>query len=372
MSVIKRASVCVTNDLTNDQRVRKTCLALQKCGYSVEEIGRLLPDSQLFTPPYQIKRMKLWFKKGAFFYAEYNIRLFFYLLFTKTDLIFSNDLDTLLACFLVSRIRKKRLIYDTHEYFTEVPELVRRPKTQKIWRKIEEYIFPKLTAVITVNKSIANVYSEKYGKNVNIIRNIPLDIPLENSRNRTELNLPTDKKILILQGAGINVDRGAEELVLAMQFLPDFLLLIIGSGDVISSLKEMVIKLNIEEKVIFKAKMPSTELREYTRNADLGFAIDKDTNLNYHFSLPNKLFDYIHSNIPILASGLPEIKTIIEKYKIGSFISSHQPEEIANAVISMFNDIEKYNEMKKNTFTAQKELTWEKEEMKLLEIINNG
>ncbi|HOK36033.1 MAG TPA: glycosyltransferase [Paludibacteraceae bacterium] len=366
----KTAIVCVTNDLTTDQRVHKTCLTLQKCGYQTIEVGRMLPQSLPLERPYSVHRFKLWFRKGPQFYAEYNIRLFFYLLFSKVDLIFANDLDTLPAAFLAAKIRRKRLIYDTHEYFTETPELVNRPRTKKIWEKIENFIFPKLTDIITVNQSIANLYESKYHKKIYVCRNIPLDFTPTRLKTREELGLPLDKHILILQGTGINVQRGAEEAVLTMQYLEDCVLLIIGSGDIIPELQKMIDQYQLQEKIIIKPKMLFQELRQYTMNSDLGLAIDKDTNLNYHYSLPNKLFDYIHAEIPILSSGLPEIKQIIDQYDIGYYIQNHHPKHIAEVIQNIFNNPQRYALVKQNTAKAKAELNWEKEEQILIELIN--
>lgn len=368
----KTAIVCVTNDLSTDQRVHKTCLTLQKCGFWVIETGRLLPESLPLERPYFILRKKLWFRKGPQFYAEFNIRLFLYLLTTKVDLIFANDLDTLPAAFLAAKLRNKRLIYDTHEYFTETPELVSRPRTQAIWKKIEDYLFPNLTDVLTVNASIAKLYSEKFNKTVHVSRNIPPTFAPEQLKTRAELDLPQNKRILILQGTGINVQRGAEETVLAMQYLENVVLLIVGSGDVLPALFKMVEEYNLQDKVIFKAKMPFSELRQYTMNSDLGLAIDKDTNLNYHFSLPNKLFDYIHSGIPTLSSGLVELKQIIDRYDIGYYIQNHEPKHIASVIKCIFLDENRYKTVKQNIAKAKAELCWENEEKVLMEIIKKG
>lgn len=368
--ITKVAIVCVTNDLSTDQRVDKTCTALVKSGYKVIETGRLLKDSLPLKRSYTTRRIKHFFNTGALFYAEYNINLFFYLLFSKVDLIFTNDLDTLLAAFLVSKIKNKTLIYDTHEYFTEVPELVMRPKIQKIWTKIEEFIFPKLDKIITVNNSIAKLYEDKYKKNIVVVRNIPSTFTPEKIKTRTELHLPENKHILILQGTGINIQRGAEEACLAMKYLnDDYLLLICGSGDALPNLKEIVKQNKLEAKIIFKAKMPFTELRQFTMNSDLGLAIDKDTNLNYHFSLPNKLFDYIHSGIPVLSSKLVELENIIIKYDVGYFIQNHEPKHIADTIIQIFENEKEYQQKKLNTIKVKLELSWENEEKKLIKII---
>ena len=366
----KTAIVCVTNDLSTDQRVHKTCMTLQKCGFWVIETGRLLPESLPLERPYFILRKKLWFRKGPQFYAEFNIRLFLYLMTTEVDLIFANDLDTLPAAFLAAKLRNKRLIYDTHEYFTETPELVSRPRTQAIWKKFEDYLFPKLTDILTVNASIAKLYGDKFNKTVHVSRNIPPTFAPERLKTRAELGLPQNKRILILQGTGINVQRGAEETVLAMQFLENVVLVIVGSGDVLPALYKMVEENKLQNKVIFKDKMPFAELRQYTMNSDLGLAIDKDTNLNYHFSLPNKLFDYIHSGIPTLSSGLIELKQIIDRFDIGYYIQNHDPKHIAAVVEGIFSDENRYNIVKQNTAKAKAELCWENEEKVLMGIIN--
>jgi len=368
----KTAIVCVTNDLSTDQRVHKTCMTLQKCGYWVKETGRLLPESLPLERPYFTVRKKLWFRKGPQFYAEFNIRLFLYLMTAKVDLIFANDLDTLPAAFMAAALRGKRIIYDTHEYFTETPELVNRKLTQSIWKKLEDYFFPRLTDILTVNSSIAKLYGDKYHKTIAVSRNIPPTFATERLKSRTELELPENKRILILQGTGINVERGAEEAVLAMQYLDNAVLLVVGSGDVFPTLHKIIKENNLLEKVIFKPKMPFAQLRQYTMNSDLGLAIDKDTNLNYHFSLPNKLFDYIHSGIPTLSSGLIELKQIIDQYDIGYYIQNHDPKHIASVITGIFSDENRYNIVKQNTVKAKEELCWEKEEKVLMGVINRN
>lgn len=363
--------VCVTNDLFTDQRVHKTCLTLQKCNYNVLEYGRLLSDSQQLDRPYKTHRVKHFFHRGAQFYGEFNIRLFFFLLFSKVDLIFANDLDTLPAAFLAAKIKGVKLIYDTHEYYTETPELTTRPSVQKVWKRIEGLIFPSLTTIITVNKSIAQLYEKQYNKKIAVVRNIPLSYTPELLKSRLTLNLPVDKRIIIIQGTGINVDRGSVEACLAMQYLDDVVLLIVGKGDVIPVLKKTTAENNLQDKVIFKEKMSFQELRQYTMNCDLGLTIDKGTNINYLYSLPNKLFDYIHAGIPILSSELVEIKAIIDHYQIGYFISNHNPEGIAQVIKAIFEDNETYQRIKNNTMVAKKELCWEVEEKTLLNIINS-
>ena len=370
-SNVKRAIISVTDDLVTDRRIDKTSLALIKAGFSVVMIGRRKRDSlPLEKREYYTKRMFLLFEKGPLFYMEYTIRLFFYLLFHKSDLLVSNDLDTLLPNYLVSRLKMKSLIYDTHEYYTGVPELVNRPFVRHFWKRIEKWIFPKLDNIITVNKSIASLYNKEYNVEIKVVRNIPPKVDSLKNLSRKELGLPEKKPIILLQGAGINVQRGAEEAIEAMQFINTALFLIIGSGDVIDILHDLVKKLNLNEKVLFLPKQPFNRLIHYTRCADIGVTIDKDTNINYRYSLPNKLFDYINAGIPILASSLVEIKHIVEKYDIGVLIESHDPEHIAMKIKYMLENKKRTAHWKENLKKASLELDWNTEEKVLLKILS--
>ena len=161
---MKSAIVSVINDLVTDQRVNKSCLALQKAGFEVLLVGRKQRKSPLMDErPYASHRMKLLFEKGPLFYAEYNIRLFLFLFFHRANLLLSNDLDTILPNYFISRLKGSKMVFDSHEYFTETPELVHRPKVQKVWKRIEGFVVPKLSEMITVCDSIADLFREKYG-----------------------------------------------------------------------------------------------------------------------------------------------------------------------------------------------------------------
>lgn len=361
----------VINDLSSDRRVDNSCRTMVIAGYSVLLIGRKKRSSFTLQPrTYKTFRFCMLFEKGFLFYAFFNIRLFFRLLFLKADLLYANDLDTLLPNYLVSKIKGIRLIYDSHEYFTEVPELVNRPSVQRVWEKIEKKIFPHLKDVITVNDSIADLYSKKYDKKIHVVRNLPplTEIP---EQNRLEIGLPPDQHIIIMQGAGINIQRGAEEAVEAMQFVNNAVLLIVGDGDVLPILRQNAEKPALKNKIIFVGRQPMEKLKQYTAHADIGLSLDKDTNINYRYSLPNKLFDYIHAAVPVLASPLTEVKKIIDTYQVGLCIEHHTPEHIAGKINEMLSHPEWMTEWKKNCIIASQTLNWEKERLKLLDLLNN-
>ncbi|MBE0662627.1 MAG: glycosyltransferase [Bacteroidales bacterium] len=365
----KKVIVSVINDLVSDRRVDRVCNTLNEMGFEVKLLGRKYHNSPAIGKrAYKTHRMHLIFRKGPFFYAEYNIRLLLKLLMHKADLLVSNDLDTLLPNYLVHKFKGTPLVYDTHEYFTGVPELAVRKRVRKIWKAIERRIFPKLQHVITVNESIAKLYHEEYGNDILVVRNIPDTVKTQPQTTKSELGLPTEKRIILLQGAGINVDRGAEEAIDAMQYIDNSVLVILGDGDVVVELKLKVNRMGLDRKVKFIPRQAPEMLFEYTTKADIGLTLDKDTNINYRYSLPNKLFDYIHAGVPVLATPLVEIKQIIEKYDVGCLIDNHEPNHIADKMKMMLENSEDRKRWKANLKLAATELTWENEKKVLTDL----
>lgn len=370
MSRKKRAIVSVTNDLYTDNRVNKICLFLEKQGYDVLLVGRRKKDS-IELPPrsYQTKRFKLAKEKGAGFYALYNLRLFFFLLTKQASLLVSNDLDTLLANYAASKFKPNaRLVYDSHEYFTEVPELIHRPRVQKVWVGIESWIFPKLKTIYTVNESIAQIYRDKYRKDVLVVRNISPSFQSHSLPSKSALGIPENTFLIIIQGAGINVDRGSEEAIEAMKMIENACLMIVGDGDVVTQLKETVEQAGLSEKVRFYGKRPYAEMMAFTQHADVGLTLDKPTNMNYLYSLPNKVFDYIHASTAIIATDLVEIKRVIEKHELGTILTELTPENLVYAIRDLQENPSKLAHFKANCKKASTVENWENEQQILEEI----
>ncbi|MFT5857943.1 MAG: glycosyltransferase involved in cell wall biosynthesis [Flavobacteriaceae bacterium] len=371
MSKKPRAVVSVTNDLYTDQRVHKVCTFLLSQGYDVLLVGRKRKSSiPLPARAYATKRIRLLFETGAKFYALYNFRLFFYLLFKKADVLVSNDLDTLLANYLAKKFKRKtRLVYDSHEYFTEVPELINRPKVQRIWLKIERTIFPKLTDVYTVNQSIADIYSEKYSKKIRVVRNIsPLWIGKE-IQSKSALGIPENIPLIIMQGAGINIGRGAEEAVEAMKTV-GALLLIVGDGDVVPQLKEYVKSQGdlLDTKVQFIGKQPYDVMMNYTYHAAIGLTLDKPLSLNYTLSLPNKVFDYMHTTTAVVATNIKEVANVVKTLDIGVVLADLSVEHLAETLNALIANSDRLKRYHANCQIAAKTENWENETRILKEI----
>ncbi|MCY1720849.1 glycosyltransferase [Prolixibacteraceae bacterium Z1-6] len=357
----KRIIVSVTNDLVSDNRVHKVCASLQNMGFSVLLVGRKLPGSQTVKRSYDTLRFRLLFKTGVCFYAEYNFRLFLFLLFAKADVFLSNDLDSLTANFLAAKIKGSELVYDSHEYFTEVPELIGRQKIQKVWEWLERKMLPKVKHAYTVCDSIAKIYSEKYGVDFKVVRNIPV------AKNFVSSKSESLEKTILYQGA-VNIGRGLEQAILAMDYIENAKLIIAGDGDIKPDLEELVVKENLSKKVEFTGRLSLEELSKLTRQADLGLSIEEDLGLNYRFALPNKLFDYIQAQVPVLVTNLPEMAAIVNKYKVGSITDSPEPKNLAKKITDALLNASKRKIWKENLKLAAQELTWEKEEKVLREI----
>ena len=356
--------VSVINDLVTDQRVHKVCTTLSQKGYEIELVGRQFKKSESLHRQYGTHRMRLLFNKTFFFFAEYNIRLFFHLLFSKADAYLSNDTDTLVANYLVSRIRRKPLIFDAHEMFPEMPEVIHRKLVRTIWTKVEDWIFPQLKYSYTVCQSIADVYNTKYNMNMRVIRNIPFARQTTPVGSLSPID-PKGKKVLLYQGA-VNIGRGIEWVIDAMPYLNDFVFYVIGDGDVLEELKAEVKARQLEDRVLFTGRIPFEQLPAYTACADIGVNLLENRGLNYYYSLPNRIFDFIRKEIPVLACDFPEIKRIVSHYDIGILIDHYEPEYLAKS-------IKRLAEKEKNIAgfaSANAELTWENESVTLLNIMN--
>jgi glycosyltransferase involved in cell wall biosynthesis len=370
----KRVIISVISDLVTDQRVHKVSLTLQEAGHDVLLIGsRRKKSLPLSARSYPATRISMLFQKKVFFYGEFNLRLFFRLLRVKGDIFLGNDLDVMPAVWLAGRIRGKPVVYDTHEYYLGMPELDGRPRVKRIWQRIEQFIFPRLRYIYTICDSFCELYRIDYGKTLRAVRNVPyrisagIDQPLPPD---IENKLPRDKFFLLFQGAGINPERGVEELVMAMPYLDParFHLVIIGGGDIFGRIVDLVREKGLSDRITLIPKIPFEVLRSVTRRADLGLSLDKPTNINHIYGLPNKIFDYLHSGVPVLVSRLVELEKIVDQYQVGDYIDNHDPAHIAARIEAISRDPVKLKKWKSNTIKVIEELNWEKEGRIVVEI----
>ncbi len=334
--------------------------SLSAQGYSVLLVGRKKATSTILrTQPFQQKRLFCFFEKGFLFYAEYNLRLFLFLLFTKADILCAIDLDTILPCYCSSILKKQKRVYDAHEIFTEQAEIIHRPRVQKIWSWIESFMVPKFALGYTVNQFIADYFQEKYGVSYTVIRNLPRPYPLDNHAS---------EGYILYQGA-VNHGRCFETLIPAMQSV-NAPLWICGEGSFLEQTKQLIRQYKLEDKVLLKGMVAPDQLIHITQKAAIGLTLFSLQGLNQYQSLGNRFFDYMMAGIPQLCVNYPEYQKINATHGFAHMIDEPDSISIAQELNKMLSDRVLYQELQQNALKARSVLNWEHEEQKLRAFYN--
>ena len=361
--LLKKIIFTVTNDLTYDQRMIRICSSLATEGYEVMLVGRKLKTTQPFDYQYiKHHRFSLLFNKGKLFYAEYNIRLFFWLLFQRFDIVCGIDLDTILPCYFASILRgRKPCVYDAHELFTDTPEVERRPRIRKIWLAVERFIVPRLTHCYTVSQSVADEFKRRYGSKFEVIRNLPF----KNKHLITQSNQVTQSpKVILYQGA-LNEGRGLEQAIAAMEHVENATFWLAGEGDLSQILRGMVVERKLENKVKFLGFIKPKDLPDITSKATIGLNLAEDKSLSYRLSLGNKFSDYIQAGIPQICVQFIEFQRLNDAFDIALLVEKLDTQLIVNAINRLLTDPVLYAQLKENCVKAAAVLNWENEEKKL-------
>jgi glycosyltransferase involved in cell wall biosynthesis len=364
----------VTNDLSYDQRMARICGSLAGAGYQVILVGRKLAGSiPLSNASYKQVRLRCWFNKGKLFYAEYNLRLFFFLLFKKMDCICAIDLDTILPCLFISKLKKTKRVYDAHELFCEMKEIVTRPMIYKTWKKIEQYALPQFAHAYTVNQPIADEFYKMYGIKYGVIMNVPVSIREDTNTGgvvREGTNhgggSENDEKYIIYQGA-VNEGRCFETLIPAMKEV-HCRLIICGDGNFMQQAKQLVKENNLEDRIIFKGNVAPAELRKITAAAYAGINLVENNGLSFYLSLANKFFDYIHARVPQLCAGYPAYTAINDKHEVAVAITDMSAKNIALQLNNLLQNEVLYKRLQDNCNAAMLIYNWQNEEKKLLDL----
>ncbi|SNC60766.1 Glycosyltransferase involved in cell wall bisynthesis [Hymenobacter gelipurpurascens] len=355
----------VTTDLNYDQRMQRICGSLVQAGYEVLLVGREWPTSRPLTKqPYQQHRLRCRFRRGKLFYLEFNLRLLLFLLGQQAAAWCAIDLDTALPVWARARLGGQPFVYDAHELFTEVPEVVARPAVQRLWRRVERFIVPRAELAYTVGTALAQVFEERYGRSFEVIRNISrLEETALSSGAR-----PHDGYILY-QGA-LNAGRGLEMLLNAMPQVRARLVLC-GEGDLSGSLRSQAEALVLLQsgQVEFRGYVLPAELREITRRAAVGVMLLENLGLSYYYSLANKFFDYLHAGVPQVVIDFPEYRALNEQYDVAELVSAPlTPATIAAALNRLLpgGDEARVLELTAHCALARQVLNWQHEETRLI------
>lgn len=355
--VMKRIVCTVTNDLNYDQRMIRICSSLSNAGYHVTLIGRKRANSKpLQERTFSQKRLPCFFDSGKMFYIEYNLRLFLALLFVRCDVLCAIDLDTILPVLFASRLRNKKRVYDAHELFCEMEEIVRRPRIYKVWKAIERYAVPKFQTGYTIGTCYAEEFRRMYGVQYGIVRNATILQPLQAST-------PGERYILY-QGA-VNHGRAFETLIPAMRSV-DAKLIICGEGNFFEEANALVDRFQLHEKILFKGYVPPEQLRSYTRDAYIGITLFTNEGKSNYLSLANRFFDYMHAGVPQLAMDYPEYRLVNTEFEIATLLPDTAEQTIARALNDLLQDTAKHARLKANCNRAREVYCWQQQEITLI------
>jgi glycosyltransferase involved in cell wall biosynthesis len=359
---MKHIVFAVTNDLNYDQRMIRICTSLAGAGYAVTLIGRRWSNTSPLVPrPFAQKRLFCFTRTGKLSYLEYNLRLFFYLLFKKADVVCAIDLDTILPFYYISKLKRLPRVYDAHELFCEMKEVVSRPAVYRVWKWVEKHTVPHFKYGYTVNDAIAKEFNRLYRLQYEVVRNVPVLHPI---------SIPDKPEKYILYQGAVNEGRSFETLIPAMKHV-NARLIICGDGNFMEQARQLVQEHRLQEKVIFKGRILPAELRQYTLNAWAGVTLFENNGMNNYHSLGNRFFDYLHAGLPQLCVNYPAYEEINNRHQIAVLINNLSPETIAGGLNELLNNIKLYNQLQQNCLQAREAINWQQEEKKLLEFYKN-
>ncbi|NFP92688.1 glycosyltransferase family 4 protein [Clostridium sporogenes] len=387
MIELKNILMVVQNDFVNDSRIIKEANTLGRCGFNVKVLAlhnKGLKEEEKFEY-FIVKRIKLNTRdrlsknklSQIVKYMEFKKKCLQEAKKFNPDIVHCHDIYTLpigkVIIKKLSNTKKIKLIYDSHELWSQASNNLSMPNILvKLQNNIEKNVIKKCDKVITVSDSIAQYLMKQYKleKKPTIIRNIPyMKKEITNkSIFHEKFNIEKNKKIVLYQGA-VGKGRGIENLIKAMQYTKDnIVLVILGNGSMVKKYKEMANKLAVKDKVYFHSAVDPKELIDYTSSANLGMSLIFNICLSYYYSLPNKMFEYIQGEIPVLCSNYPDMKEIIQNYGVGQTVEPNDVGEIAKAINEILSKDDEYCEYKNNCKIAKEQLNWEKESNVLIQL----
>ncbi|MCJ7647309.1 MAG: glycosyltransferase [Candidatus Lokiarchaeota archaeon] len=305
------------------------------------------------------------------FYLKFIFVLSFNLIKSKASIIFAEDVYTLPFAVIFSILKNGEVIYDSRELYGHLAGLRKRKIVQTILRVIEKIFIRGAYKIITTGNLDSEYIEKEFDlKDTIVIRNLPFiaDI-IEPFNFRKHFDLNGDVKILLYQGVILH-GRGLRSIFEALNRINNCVLVILGDGEYREFYQNLANEKGLSNRVFFWGKVEQPKLLEYTAGADIGLTIIENLSLSYYYALPNKMFEYIQAGIPVLASNFPQMKEIIDRYKVGLYIDPENIDEIVDSLNILINNNELRNNLKSNCIIAAKELNWNKEINKLFDLIS--
>lgn len=312
----------LTGDVRRNSRALRQIRTLSEHGLTVAVLTHGSGDPSIGVERAQVRWLSRRNSKGPSFFWENHRSVGHIAASIPARAYHASDLYVLPALADAARQHGATLTYDARELYPYVASTVGRPWARIFWRAIERRYIRKADAVITVSEGIAERLVELYGiDSPGIVYNVPPRPPVRSSsRLRIAVGSPSNAVIILHQGQ-LRPYRGCELLLDAMRDVDTAVLVFLGDGPLKQRLRELSQKSDLERQVFFLDPVPSAELLAYTASADIGVTLLEDICLNHRLALPNKLFEYLSANIPVIASDLPEIRRVVAEHNVGLVVN---------------------------------------------------
>lgn len=369
-----------TNPIIHDARVRKEALALAAAGHSVTLVALARKDEKVPESfgPVRLKILPLLLRNvrsrvlWPLQYGEFVLNSTVVLIAHRADVYHAHDLCALPSAWLAARLTGARVLYDSHELFTERPI-----HFTWIWRKVERFLLNRVDLVVAASEERADVMHTEYGakQRPEVIMNCPESVTIT-SQGGIRAALPEadrNKKIVVYQG-GMSPGRCLEELIAASRdFRQDAVLAFLGSRSQYADqvLKPLVERLALTDRVIFLPPVPSSEVASYIASADIGVVIYRNSCRNNYLCAPNKLYDYCMAGLAVAGCDFPPVRAVIQEYRVGGMFNPENPTSIAAAINELLNDEIELANARRRTRGVSAAYNWESQARKLQQMYNS-
>ncbi len=301
-------------------------------------------------------------KFSLFFYLKFFIIQLRSALKIKSDIYLASDFFSLPALFITAKLYNKKIFYDSRELFTELPFHENKPVVRKIIEIFERYLIKRVDVVFTTGEMDSDYLKKLYSiNNIYLQRNLPVKnnsiLPV-NLYNK--YSIPSDSIIVLYQGIVVK-GRGLKFYFNELTKLNNLYLIVLGGGEHLNYYKSLSEKMGISKQAIFAGKVQQSEILNYTSGAFAGLSIIDNIGINNYYALPNKLFEYLMAGIPVIVNNLPQMKKIVDEYKVGAVIDENIENSLREILLQWKNNKSLYNELKQNCKNASEELNWENE-----------
>lgn len=369
----------VHNNVEHDGRVLKEATSLSKNGWNVVIIGIATKEQssyqveteqgfQILLVQPRIFRKLMPGKYGqairrvvGMFQAGWLARRH------KAQVYHAHDFTGLLML-VFGLLWQRKIVYDAHELYFENSVIGIQTLTQSVFgrlRFLEKYLAQRSVGVMTVSEPIA----EKMSIALSISRPqvVMNAVELRSIIPGVTLDFKPGTQVVAHTGS-LTPGRHLPELVSALQYLPNHVILVlIGGGPLKSTLETTAKMLGVSERLVFVPTVPVNAVASTLSQADCAVLMFTPDSLNYEYALPNKFFESIAAGVPLVYGTTQEVNRLASQFGIGQACNPLDPRSIAQAITNVLEPSAN-SRFKDNTLAARQILNWEQEEMKLVDM----